>query len=67
MISASNRFDSKWKLVTSDILVCKSCGRYYDGMPDGSLKPTCKRCKCGSFGLLEADLAEVLRILNGKH
>ena len=66
MISVSSRFNGKWKTVTSDVLVCKSCGRFYDGMPDGFVSAEHKKCACGSKGMLNADLKELIEMLNAK-
>ena len=51
---------------TSDILVCKHCGTYADGMPDGYARPWEKRCKrCHKSNCLEeATVATLLDIVN---
>ena len=52
--------------ITSDILVCKHCGTYADGMPDGRARPNEKRCKvCHQANYLQdAAVEEILSMLN---
>ena len=64
MLSSSNRFDDGWRIVTSDILVCKSCGKFHDGFPKAFVRPENKKCDCGSRELLHSDVADILTKLN---